>query len=79
MALLALILFLSFVWAMVLGVCAFLIIFVAPIHSVLQGDPYDRLFISLIQAFMAIIAVVALVFALSKLKKLYLQRQLNLR
>lgn len=75
----ALILFISMVWVMVLVVCAFLIIFVAPIHFVFLGEPYDRLLISLIQAFMAIIAVIVLVFALSKLKKLYIQKQLKLK
>jgi hypothetical protein len=71
-------LFILLTWAMVLAVCVFLIVFVAPIHLVFFGDPYDRLIISLIQAFMAIIAVVVLVFALSKLKKLYIRRQMKL-
>lgn len=78
MPLLALISFISFVWAMVLAVCAFLIIFVAPIHFVFLGDPYDRLIISLIQASIAVIVVVVFAFALSKLKKMYMQRQLKL-
>ena len=71
-------LFVLLTWAMVLAVCVFLIVFVAPIHLVFFGDPYDRLIISLIQAFIAIIAVVVFVFALSKLKKLYVQRQIKL-
>jgi hypothetical protein len=71
-------LFILLTWAMVLAVCVFLIVFVAPIHLVFFGDPYDRLIISLIQAFMAIIAVVVLVFALSELKKLYIRRQIKL-
>jgi hypothetical protein len=71
-------LFILLTWAMVLAVCVFLIVFVAPIHLVFFGDPYDRLIISLIQAFMAIIAVVVLDFALSKLKKLYIRRQIKL-
>ena len=78
MPLLALALFVSLVWAMVLAVCSFLIIFVAPIQFAFLGEPYDRLIISLIQAFMAIMAVIVLVFALSILKKLYIQRQLKL-
>ena len=78
MPLLSLMLFVLITWAMVLTVCVFLIVFVAPIHLVFLGDPYDRLIISLIQAFMAIIAVVVFVFALSKLKKLYVQRQIKL-
>jgi hypothetical protein len=64
---------------MVLAVCAFLIIFVAPIHFILLGDPYDRLIISLVQAFLAVFNVIVLVLALSKLKKMYLQRQLRIR
>jgi hypothetical protein len=63
---------------MVLAVCSFLIIFVAPIELTFLDEPYDRLIISLIQAFMAITAVIVLVLALSKLKKLYTRRQLKL-
>lgn len=63
---------------MVLAVCSFLIIFVAPIELTFLDEPYDRLIISLIQAFMAIAAVIVLVLALSKLKKLYIRRQLKL-
>ena len=63
---------------MVLAVCSFLIIFVAPIELTFLDEPYDRLIISLIQAFLAITAVIVLVLALSKLKKLYTRRQLKL-
>ena len=63
---------------MVLAVCSFLIIFVAPIELTFLDEPYDRLIISLIQAFMAITAVIVLVLALSKLKELYIRRQLKL-
>jgi len=63
---------------MVLAVCSFLIIFVAPIELTFLDEPHDRLIISLIQAFMAITAVIVLVLALSKLKKLYIRRQLKL-
>jgi hypothetical protein len=69
----------SLIWLMVLAICAFLIIFVAPIHFILLGDPYDRLIISLVQAFLAVFNVIVLVLALSKLKKMYLQRQLRIR
>jgi hypothetical protein len=63
---------------MVLAVCSFLIIFVAPIELTFLDEPYDRLIISLIQAFMAITAVIVLVLALSKLKNLYIRRQLKI-
>lgn len=62
---------------MVLAVCAFLIIFVAPIHFTFLGDPFDRLIISLIQVIIAVLTVIVLAFALSKLKKMYMQRQLK--
>jgi ABC-type maltose transport system permease subunit len=64
---------------MVLAVCAFLIIFVAPIHFMFLGDPLDRLIISLIQVIIAVLTVIVLAFALSKLKKMYMQRQLRTR
>ena len=63
---------------MILAVCSFLVIFVAPIELTFLDEPYDRLIISLIQAFMAITAVIVLVIALSELKKLYIRRQLKL-
>jgi hypothetical protein len=62
---------------MVLAVCLFLIVFVAPIQFTLFGEPYDRLIISIMQAFMAVMVVIAFVIALSKLKKLYVQRGLR--
>jgi ABC-type maltose transport system permease subunit len=71
--------FVSLVWGMVLAVCAFLIIFVAPIHFTFLGDPFDRLIISLIQVIIAVLTVIVLAFALSKLKKMYMQRQLRTR
>jgi hypothetical protein len=73
----ALLSFFSLTWLMVLAVCAFLIIFVAPIRLMFLGYPYDRLIISLIQASLAVFTVIVLVLALSKLKKMYLRRQLR--
>jgi ABC-type maltose transport system permease subunit len=64
---------------MVLAVCAFLIIFVAPIHFTFLGDPFDRMIISLIQVIIAVLTVIVLAFALSKLKKMYMQSQLRTR
>jgi ABC-type maltose transport system permease subunit len=43
------------------------------------GDPLDRLIISLIQVIIAVLTVIVLAFALSKLKKMYMQRQLRTR
>ena len=64
---------------MVLAVCAFLIIFVAPIHFTFLGDPFDRMIISLFQVIIAVLTVIVLAFALSKLKKMYMQSQLRTR
>lgn len=69
--------FITLIWAMVLAVCLFLIIFVAPIQLTLVGEPYDRLIISIVQASIAITVVIVFVIALSKLKKLYVQRRLQ--
>ena len=71
-----LILFMTGMWAMVLAVAAFLVLFVAPIDVLLQGQ--GRLAISMVQAAIAIIAVIALVLGLSRMKRIYLQKKLRL-
>ncbi len=70
-------LFVAGMWTMVLAVAAFLVIFVAPIDAYLfdeQGDPGT---ISLVQAGIAIVAVIALVFGLSRMKRIYLEKKLR--
>ncbi len=62
------------VWLMVLAVAAFLVAFVAPFDTLF---PSPRIETSAIQAVIAVLAVVALVFGLGMLKKLYLQRKLT--
>jgi hypothetical protein len=71
-----LMLFMAGMWAMVLAVAAFLVLFVAPIDILLQGQ--GRLAISMVQAAIAIMAVIALVLGLSRMKRIYLQKKLRL-
>jgi hypothetical protein len=69
--------FITLMWAMILGVSAFLIIFVAPIHFSLFGEKVDRLIISIVQASIAIVILVVLVLGFSKLKKTYVEKKLR--
>lgn len=78
MGLSSLALFVTGMWAMVLAVAAFLVAFVAPIGFYLFGSESSRVTVSAIQATIAIVAVVALVFGLSRMKRIYLQRKLRL-
>jgi hypothetical protein len=77
MALMDLALFMTGMWAMVLAVAAFLVIFVAPIELYLFGGHGERLAISAVQAAIAILVVIVLVAGLSKLKSIYLQKKIR--
>jgi hypothetical protein len=77
MGLASLALFISGMWAMVLAVAAFLVIFVAPIDETLFGGKGSPASISLVQAAIAIVAVIVLVFGLSRMKRIYLQKKLR--
>lgn len=69
-----LVLFITGMWAMILAVAAFLVIFVAPLEAVL---PAGRLAVSAVQAAIAIVAVVLLVLGLSRMKEIFLHRKLG--
>lgn len=69
-----LVLFIAGMWAMILAVAAFLVIFVAPLEAVL---PAGRLAVSAVQAAIAIVAVVLLVLGLSRMKEIFLHRKLG--
>ena len=71
-------LFMTGMWAMVLAVAAFLVAFVAPIGFYLFGSEESRVTVSAIQATIAIVVVIALVFGLSRMKRIYLQKKLRL-
>lgn len=68
--------FIVVMWAIVLSACGFLIIFVAPLGSLL--GIHDRVTTSLIQALIAIIMVVGLVIVLDRIKKLYTLSKLKI-
>jgi choline-glycine betaine transporter len=68
--------FLVVMWTIVLAACGFLIIFVAPLDSLL--GIHDRIVTSLIQALIAILLVVGLVKILDHIKKLYTLRKLKI-
>ncbi|HKZ61272.1 MAG TPA: hypothetical protein VJZ68_02485 [Nitrososphaera sp.] len=69
--------FMAGMWAMILAVAAFLVIFVAPIDVIMFDRQAGQLAVSAVQAAIAIIAVIALVFGLSKMKRIYMQRKLG--
>ena len=68
-------LFMTGMWAMILVVAAFLVAFVAPLeHYMGQAG---RLTVSAVQAAIALVAVVALVFGLSRMKRIYMHKKLK--
>ncbi|HEX6282673.1 MAG TPA: hypothetical protein VFZ67_10645 [Nitrososphaera sp.] len=77
MALTTLALFMTGMWAMILTVAAFLVIFVAPIEIYLFGGQGERLTISAVQAAIAILVVIVLVIGLNRLKRVYLHKKLQ--
>ncbi len=70
-------LFMVVMWVMVLTVAAFLIVFVAPLDTTLFHGKANRIIVSIVQAAIAIIVVILLVFGLSRMKKIYLQKKLR--
>ena len=77
MALMVLAFFVTGMWAMILAVAAFLVIFIAPIDVYLFGGQGERLAISAVQAAIAVLVVIVLVAGLSKLKRIYLHKKLQ--
>ena len=77
MGLASLLVFMAGVWAMILAVSAFLVVFVAPIETYLFGGQGERLTVSAVQAAIAIILMMLLVFGLNRLKRMYLYRKLS--
>ena len=70
--------FITVMWVMILAITTFLINFVAPIDFVLFRNGLDRLTISLMQASIAIIIIIILVWGLNKMKEIYMQKKLQL-
>jgi hypothetical protein len=78
MRLLGLLGFITVMWTMILTITAFLINFVAPIDFVLFRNGLDRFIVSLMQASIAIVIIMILVWGLNKMKKIYMQKKLQL-
>jgi ascorbate-specific PTS system EIIC-type component UlaA len=80
MRLLGLMEFITVMWLMILTAAAILIIFVAPIDSIVlrMTSNNDRWIISIIQASVTMAIIVILVLALNKMKKAYLQKRIRL-
>jgi hypothetical protein len=70
-------LFIAGMWAMILAVAAFLVAFVAPIETILFDGEVSRLGVSAVQAAIAIVVVIALVFGLSRMKRIYMRKKLG--
>jgi hypothetical protein len=70
-------LFMTGMWAMILAVAAFLVVFVAPIDVYLFGNQGEQLTISAVQAAIAITVMIVLVLGLNRLKRIYLHRKLQ--
>ena len=69
--------FVVVMWTMILAVAAFLVIFIAPIDMIMFDGQARRLTVSVVQASIAIIVVVVLVFGLSRMKRIYMQKKLG--
>ncbi len=80
MALTTLALFMTGMWVMILAAAAFLVIFVAPLETYIYlfGPRGGRLTISAVQAAIAILIVIVLALGLNRLKRIYLQKKLQL-
>lgn len=68
-------LFIASMWVMVIVIAVFLVIFVAAIDLFLPSSP--PLAVSVLQAAIAIAAIVSFAAALSKLKKAYLKSKMG--
>ncbi len=70
-------LFVGGMWLMILAVAAFLVVFIAPIDTYIFGSQGDATSVSIAQATIAFASVIALVFGLSRMKRIYLQKKLK--
>jgi len=71
--------FVTVMWLMILVVSAFLVIFVPRMDVVLiKNLGYNRITVSIFEAFISISSVVILIFGLSKMKNYYMRKKLEL-
>lgn len=66
------------IWCTLLAISAFLVIFIAPIDIVIFNNRLDLYITSMLQATIAITIVLILIVFLNYLKKLYIQKKLNI-
>lgn len=77
MGLASLALFMAGMWAMVLVVAAFLVLFVAPLDVVLFGGKAERITVSIVQAAIAVVVIIILILGLNGMKRIYLQKKIG--
>lgn len=77
MGLAGLALFMTGMWAMVLVVAAFLVLFVAPLDVVLFGGKAERITVSIVQAAIAVVVIIILILGLNGMKRIYLQKKIG--
>lgn len=66
------------IWCTLLAISAFLVIFIAPINIVIFNNRLDLYITSIIQATIAVTIVLILIVFLNYLKRLYIQKKLNI-
>jgi hypothetical protein len=66
------------IWCTLLAISAFLVIFIAPIDIVIFNNRLDLYITSILQATIAITIVIMLIAFLNYLKRLYIQKKLNI-
>lgn len=66
------------IWCTLLAISAFLVIFIAPIDIVIFNNRSDLYITSILQATIAITIVLMLIAFLNYLKRLYIQKKLNI-
>jgi hypothetical protein len=66
------------IWCTLLAISAFLVIFIAPIDIVIFNNRLDLYITSILQAPIAITIVIMLIAFLNYLKRLYIQKRLNI-
>jgi hypothetical protein len=66
------------IWCTLLAISAFLVVFIAPIDIVIFNNRLDLYITSVLQATIAITIVLILIVFLNYLKKLYIQKKLNI-
>lgn len=68
-------LFIVLLWVMLLAISGFLVLVVAPLEAIAGGSP--RIFVSVIQATIAISAVILFVLTLSRMKRFYVNSKIR--